>query len=197
MKKKLAVLVIFVVILWLTYPFFLNGLANFLICRDRLEKADAIVVLAGDNNGERVDEGVKLFRKRYAKKMVMSGGPIAWRLTYAVWMRKQALWEGVPLQAIFLENKSESTLDNALFTLPILKENKCQSIILVTSPAHSRRAAYIFRRIYRKDGIKVISWPVEKSIFNPHDWWKRYEDRACVAHEYIAFPIYLLKGMKY
>lgn len=34
--------------LYLSYPFFLRGMGRYLVTEDRLRKADAIVVLAGD-----------------------------------------------------------------------------------------------------------------------------------------------------
>ncbi len=174
----------------------MEGMARFLIVQDKLEPADVILVLAGDASGERVAEGVKLYKQGYAKKMLMSGGSLAWKLTSAEWMKKQALASGVPAKAILLEERSESTIENAKFTLPIVKKHRFKSIILVTSPTHSRRALRVFKKEQSREGIKLISHPVPlpESQFRIPDWWKRHEDTQAVMREYIAMVYYFLKG---
>lgn len=175
-------------------PVFLNGMARALIVRDKLEPVDIIVVLSGDNNGERVDEAVKLYKKGFARKILMSGGPLAWRLTAAEWMKKQALVLRVPSRAILLEDESESTLDNARFSRAILQRNGAKAVILVTSPTHSRRAKQVFEKTLKKDQIKVLSWPVQKSKFKLDQWWTRHEDTQAVMWEYVSLVYYFLKG---
>lgn len=197
MKKLITWFIIIVLVaggLYLALPFFLNGLAAHLIVRDRLERADVILVLAGDNSGERVEEGVNLYKQGYAGYILMSGGPLAWRLTNAEWMKKQALAEGVPERAILLQDRSQSTLDDANFSLPIAVKHNFKSLILVTSPYHTRRAAAVFKKIFGSAGIKVIVYPVRKSDFNSVGWWTRHEDTADVIWEYVAGAMYLLKG---
>ena len=197
MKRRLLVFIAILAVifgLYLVYPFLLDGLANYLMVQDRLEKADIIVVLGGDNNGERVEEGVKLYQQGYAKHLLMSGGSLAWKLTYAQWMKRQAVEGGVPESAILLEDKSKSTLEDAKFSLPIVVGKGFKSIILVTSPTHTRRAARVFRRVFSPAGVKVIIYPAEKSEVSPERWWTRHEDTQLVVWEYAALIFYFLKG---
>jgi len=197
MKRRLLIFAAILTVifgLYLVYPSLLDGLARYLIVQDKLAKADAIVVLGGDNNGERVNEGVKLYRKGYAKYLLMSGGPLSWKLTYAQWMKKQAVESGVPESAILLEDRSRSTLEDARFSLPIVAKKKFSSIILVTSPTHTRRAARVFRKVFSPAGIKVIIYPAEKSEFNPERWWTRHEDTQLVVWEYVSLVLYFFKG---
>ena len=181
---------------YLLYPHVMEGAARFLMVRDRLEPADMILVLAGDDNGERVRESVELYRQGYAREILMSGGPLAWRLTAAEWMKKQAVAMGVPARAVLTEDRSESTLENALFVLSVLKGRGTKSVILVTSPTHSRRADRVFRKVLPPQGIKVISSPVplEKSEFRVDRWWTRHEDTQQVVWEYVSLVYYFLKG---
>jgi uncharacterized SAM-binding protein YcdF (DUF218 family) len=181
-------------VLYFSYPYALNGLARFLVVSDRLEKADVILVLAGDTNGERVAQGVELYKQGYAKHLLMSGGSLTWNLTYAGWMKKQAVELGVPGPAVLLQDRSTSTIDDAKFSLPIVKEHGFRSVIVVTSPYHTRRAAAVFKKIFGRQGIKVLIYPVQHSNFEPHDWWRRHEDTAFVVWEYVARVMYLLKG---
>jgi uncharacterized SAM-binding protein YcdF (DUF218 family) len=197
MKRKLfwlSILLVLVLGMYFILPLFLEGMARFLMVRDRIEPVDLIVVLAGDNNGERVREAVKLYKEGYAKKMLMTGGPLAWKLSAASWMKKHALAVGVPGRAILLEDRSRSTLENALLSLPILKKYGIRSVILVTSPTHSRRAMRVFKKCYSKEGIRVLSYPAREAEFVLPGWWTRHEDTQRVMWEYIALVYYFLKG---
>jgi uncharacterized SAM-binding protein YcdF (DUF218 family) len=169
-------------------------MGDHLIVQDQLAKADVILVLAGDDNGERVDEGVKLFKQGYAPYMLMSGGPLAWKLGYAQWMKKQAVENGIPPEKILLQSSSESTLDDALLSLPIVKAHHFRSMILVTSPQHTRRAARVFKKVFGPEAIRVIVRPAEKSKYHPDRWWTRHEDTSQVVWEYVSMLFYSLKG---
>jgi uncharacterized SAM-binding protein YcdF (DUF218 family) len=196
--KKLFVLLFFflsfIVVLLLAHPFILNAAARYLIVQDILQPSDIILVLGGDDNGERVAEAVRLYKAGYGKKILMSSGPLAWHLTGAEWMKKQAIYEGVPARAILLEDRSLSTVDNARFSLPILKREKVKKAILVTSPYHIRRAKKVFDKVFKSTGIQMLYYPVQKSRFNPDDWWKRHEDTQFVVLEYISLLFYFMKG---
>lgn len=193
-KRLLWGLVLLIGLTFIFHPAILNWAGSRLIVQDPLEKADVILVLAGDDNGERVDEAVKLYKQGYAKKLLMSGGRLAWRLTYAQWMRKQAVAEGVPQSAIILQDKSRSTVDDANFSLPIVKQHNFKSVLLVTSPSHSRRAKRVFHKVFKPEGIKIIIYPVQVSEFNPDRWWTRHEDTAFVVWEYVSSVLYFFKG---
>ncbi len=178
---------------YFSIPFILDGMGRFLIVRDDLKPADLIVVLAGDNNGERVAYGVELFKQGCAPKMLMSGGPLQWHLTSAEWMKKQAVSLGVPPGMILLQDRSLSTLEDVLLTIPIIRENGFKSILLVTSPTHSRRALWVFKKQLSKDNIMVISAPVIKSSFKLNQWWNRHEDTQSVMWEYVSLAYYFFQ----
>lgn len=198
MRRRGFLLVVIIIIsllgLYLLHPLILDAMAKYLVVQDKLGRADVIVVLGGDANGERVEEGVKLFKQGYAPYLLMSGGPLAWRLNYAGWMKKQARESGVPEKAILLEDRSRSTIEDAKFCLPIIQGKGFKSLILVTSPYHCRRAGKVFRKVFVPAGIKVMVYPVQKSEFNPHRWWTRHEDTGAVVWEYVAMVMYFLKG---
>ena len=198
MKRRLVsgslfLFIIFLVI-YFSYPFVLNRLAERLVTRAKLSPADVILVLAGDTDGERVTAGVNLYKKGYAKYLLMSGGELAWRLTSAEWMKKQAMAEGVAGRAILLQDKSRSTIDDATFPLPIVKARGFKSVIIVTSPYHTSRAARVFKKIFGPAGVNVMVYPAEEKDFNPNRWWSRHEDAGLVVWEYVSSVLYFLKG---
>lgn len=169
------------------HPFLLGKAGKFLYKKDELKPADVIVVLAGEEK-ERVEYGAYLYREEWAKKdrIIMAGGPLVWKYSWASLMKEHAEHIGIPGNAILLEDKSRSTEEDAKYTQEILRRNKYKSLILVTSPYHSKRAYTIFRKIMGKD-MYIISAPVENSWFQFGDWWKRRRDRAVVLNEYAKF----------
>ncbi|OGC11072.1 hypothetical protein A3K48_00880 [candidate division WOR-1 bacterium RIFOXYA12_FULL_52_29] len=196
-KRLLNILVALAVIgggLYLAHPLIFNAMADFLVVQDQLEKADLIIVLAGDHNGERVKQAVQLYGRGLAPKLLMSGGPVAWKLTYAANMKYEAIALGVPAKAIVLQDRSLSTIEDARFSLPIVKEQKAYSVIVVTSPQHSRRAARVFRKVFEPEKIKVMVHPVKNSSFNPDKWWTRHEESSAVLWEFGSLFFYFMKG---
>lgn len=193
-KRILIAVIIVILLLMLLHPIILTNMSDFLCVQDKLEKADVILTLAGDSNGERVAQSVELYKQKWAPKILMSGGPAVWHLTYAQNMRKQATSLGVPDKDVLLEDKSKSTIEDIEFSLPILKKLKARTVILVSSPFHMRRASFVARKYYSKERIKVISYPAQKSEYNPNKWWTRHEDTQPVITEYLSLVMYLLKG---
>lgn len=185
--KLFILLAILAIPLYFFHGLILNKAAKYLYYKDEMKPADVIVILSGEKT-ERLDYGVKLFREGWARKdkIILTGGTVVWKYTYASLMQEHALYLGVPKKDILLENKSESTKENALFTKEILKRHGYTSLILVTSPYHSKRAFKIFKKIMGGE-IKIISAPSEESSFQFKDWWKREKDRKTVLTEFFKF----------
>lgn len=175
------------VTLFFTHGFILTKTAEMLVKKDEMKPADAIVVLAGEQE-ERVRYGIKLLKDDWSRKdrIIMAGGPLVWKYTWAAIMKEQAESLGISGTKILLEDKSRSTEEDALYTKELLKKNGFRSIILVTSPYHSRRAAIIFKSVLGGE-FKIISAPVEESWFTVDDWWKRRRDRSVVLSEFSKY----------
>ncbi len=199
MFKFIKVLIAFAIIfglLYISHGFIFEKAGKYLYYKDELKPADVIVILAGEEK-ERVEFGAKLYKEGWARKdkIIMAGGPLVWKYTWASLMKQHAIALGVPKEAILLEDKSKSTEEDAIFTRDIMKQYKYKSCILVTSPYHSKRAIKIFRKILG-DEIKVISYPVETSWFSFNKWWERRRDRAIVLDEYSKFMWLWIFGIK-
>jgi uncharacterized SAM-binding protein YcdF (DUF218 family) len=192
--KLLILLAILALPLYFFHGFILDKAAKYLYCKDELKPADVIVVLAGEET-ERVEYGVKLFKEGWARKdrMILSGGPAVWKYTFASLMEEHALHLGVPKKDILLEDRSTSTEEDARFTREILRQHGYTSLILVTSPYHSKRADKIFRKTMGNE-IRVISAPAEKSWFRFEDWWERKRDRKVVFMEFSKFLWFWIFG---
>ncbi|OGW56902.1 MAG: hypothetical protein A2Z09_04505 [Nitrospirae bacterium RBG_16_43_8] len=192
--KILVAFIILAVLLYIGHGFILKEAGRFLYYKDELKPADVIVVLAGEET-ERVEHGVKLFKEGWSRKgrMILTGGPLVWKYTWAALMQEHAVHLGVPKSAILLADKSKTTEEDAIFTKEIMDKYGYKSCIIVTSPYHSRRASKIFKRIMG-DKIKIISAPAEESWFQFDEWWKREKDMARVLDEYSKFIWLLIFG---
>ncbi|MDO8746681.1 MAG: YdcF family protein, partial [Thermodesulfovibrionales bacterium] len=145
--KILIAFIILVVLLYIGHGFTLEGAGRVLYYKDELKPADVIVVLAGEET-ERVEHGVKLFKEGWSRKdrIILTGGPLVWKYTWATLMQEHAVHLGVPKSAILLEDKSKTTEEDAIFTKKLMDKHGYKSCIIVTSPYHSRRALKIFKR---------------------------------------------------
>ena len=185
--KFSMVLIVAAGLLFLAHGIVLRKAGEFLIKKDEMKPADAIVILAGEET-ERVEYGVRLFKEGWARKdlIIMAGGPLVWKYSWSGLMKDHARALNVPEDSILTEEKSRTTEEDALYTGEILRKRGIRSIILVTSPYHSRRAALIFQRVVGKN-CRIFSSPAEDSWFHTEGWWKRRRDRAAVLNEYAKF----------
>ena len=178
---------------------------------DALSRAQAIVVLGGaihmpssrhENSGlidhsDRLLHALRLYRAGKAPVVVCSGGGRAGTSEARVMGRLLQEW-GVPAEAILLEEQSLSTLENALFSYPVLKTRGIRHILLVTSAMHMPRAAAVFR----KAGFEVspapadfrTGWGERSGFFGwlPDAGYLMWSDRAL--KEWIGFLVYRLRG---
>jgi len=169
----------------------LKTIGNHLVTRNELKPCDCIIVLAGEK-GERVKEGVKLYKAGWGKCLIMSGGMGEAEIPLSSLMKQQAINAGVPSKLILEENKSEDTGEDAYYTRQLMKKYQLTSAILVTSPYHSRRSMFVFRKVFRSSGITLISYPVTDSWYNPEKWWQTKKGMKATFSECSKFLWYYL-----
>jgi len=116
------------------------------------QTADAIVVLGAGMSPDgtlhnstlgRVQKGIALYKDGIAPRLHFSGGrAVPNGPSAGARMANVAMTNGVPLSAISFEERSLSTLQNALFSKPMLAN--ASSIILVSEGFHLPRAKASF-----------------------------------------------------
>lgn len=147
-------------------------LGGYLTPSDNLSKSDVIVVLSGGT--DRTEWGIKLYQDGWAPRLLFVGaaqdksGP-----SNAAAMRQEAVAAGIPETAIFTEDKSTNTLENAQFSKVILDQIGAKKFILVTSPYHQRRVFETFNYVYGNSGIEIINSPSGYSAWNAKAWWEK------------------------
>lgn len=146
-------------------------------------KADVIIVLGGGTGShERPEQAAKFFQEHNAPRIIVSGAGDDES------NRKILIEQGVPANVIQLEPKSETTAQNAQFTIKILRAEKIHSAIIVTSWYHSRRALECFEH-YAPE-IKFYSRP-SYFAFNRGDWTRAMSKRIYL--EFAKLPGYWIR----
>lgn len=171
---------------YIARPLYLPYLGEFLVCADPLEKADAIVILAGDDTaGSRVSEAVSLFRSGWASLLLVDDAPIAWGVASGELARKQAVELGVPSSQIIEVSSGspagrgqllDSTLSESQLLLAECQKRKYKTVIVVTSNFHTRRAKRVFQRLSKDAEIRVLVHPSADTSFHVDHWWTRRAD---------------------
>ena len=166
----------------------LTSLGRYLIVEHEAEKADVIVCLAG-KNVERSLAVVDAYRKGLAPYIFMAkkSKPDGFEYltkkvrTYpADFDLFTSIMEGfqIPEKVILSPvDRVDNTLDEARLVHKFVLERGFKSLILITSLTHSRRAWLTFTKVFKDDGIKIISLPSHYQLFNPKDWWRK---RKCI-----------------
>lgn len=202
--------------------------------RDRLQRADAIVVLAGTRGNIRFLDGkictaVSLYLKGWAPYIICAGkfsvkvteaptlipleelqaAVVAGRIQEkdvasaaqkwdtalgAHYMAEQAIQKGVPSQAIWVEDESLHTRENAEYVLSTLQKQDMHRIILVTSPFHQLRTYLTFAKIFQPYGIEIINYYADTGEWHPATWFLSAENRKLVQSEMERIQIYREKG---
>ena len=112
----------------------------------------------------------------------------------AHYMAEQAMQKGIPAQAIWVEDESLHTRENAEYVLSTLKKQGMQRIILVTSPFHQLRTYLTFAKIFQPHDIEIINYYADTGEWHPATWFLSAENRKLVQSEMERIQIYREKG---
>ncbi len=187
--KHRLIFFLFIIISSLTFFAIVKGdqmllyIGKRLIVSDKLEKSDLIVALGGENI--RKHEAVKLFNEGYAKKILFTGFEIEREDYYRYKLTDK--YFVYPVR--FLSN----TYEEAVFTRDLVVKNNYKKVIVVTSFYHTRRTAYIFKKLLEKEGVKVMVHPAYSRNFDIDSWWKNKYLRKVVIIEWVGLLYYMLE----
>jgi len=188
-------------------------------------RAPVIVVLGGGSRspdfprptaelneaGDRLLYAAWLYKQGAAPHLLLSGGRAAWlgsgRVDEAEVMAQILEMMGVPRAALWLEDGSRNTYENADATRRLLAERGISEIILVTSATHMPRSV----RLFERQGLRVIPAPTDFQVTQA-DWdyftqpdlgiqaLNLLPDADALAYtsralkEYIGMVVYALRG---
>ena len=87
----------------------------------------------------------------------------------------------------------KSTFEEAQKIREYAKKAGVKSMILITSPTHSKRAWLTFEKVFKGDGVSIMMRPSPYSRFRPEDWWKKRRYVRAVIIEYQKLIYYKFK----
>lgn len=172
MRKKIVILIGML----LLGTVLVNIAGYFLVVDEKPVKSDVIIVLSGGQG--RLEKGVKLYKEGYAPYLLLTNGS-------EEQLYERALALGVPTDHIFMEDKSASTLDNAIYSKEIMLEKHFKSAIVVSSNSHMRRVKILYDQTFRNSGIRLTYMAGENQTYNPSAWWVEESNRKTTISEYI------------
>lgn len=185
----------------------LKAIGNGLIVEHAPSKSDLLVCLSG-GNVERALGTADLYHKGLAPRifiapeeppdgydLVRSKGIQYPQTIDLLVMLLQKL--DVPRSAILVgERPSDSTRAEAEIVRELMEKEQYRSLILITSPTHSRRTYLTFRKILEDQDVRIQVVPTPYSNFKPEDWWKRRRYVREVLVEYEKLVYYYLKELR-
>ena len=174
--SKVAKILVPLVIFWVAAGTLMRLFLNIndlsaCLADESCKEVDAIVVISGGDTDARVKGGVDLYKKGVSKNLILSGaaadksGP-----SNAAVMKDNAISLGVPEEAILIDEFSENTAENAQKARSIMEEEDIDSIVLVTSPYHQRRAYLEFQKELGID-VRIYNYPTPDDSSNSLAWW--------------------------
>ena len=191
-----------VVVAYAKWDPLLTAMGRYLVNDEPLEKADAVVVLAG-SIPDRILEAVALYKEGYAPRILLSRGrnPAGYSQLAELGVhvarqfelnRSVAEQAGVPAAALSeVGGNEDSTVDEAQEVLRFAGSQGVRTLIVVTSKHHSRRASIIYRHL-ADPRLRIISRPSRYDEFTPDGWWhdRTYRRRVVIEwQKLVAFAL--------
>ena len=186
-------------LLWIFAPHLANSYARWLIVSDSIPHADAAITLAG-GEGERLLAAIELYREKRVDRILIVGpeSPILKvytgeeGLSQGEAKRRIAVKQGVREEDALLELGATSTFEEALSTVDRAVREGWSSVIVVTSPMHTRRSRATFRKLLEGTGTDVYMHhlALDRSSQDPEEWWTREGDTMAVFTETVKLAFY-------
>jgi uncharacterized SAM-binding protein YcdF (DUF218 family) len=165
---------------------FLMLCGSYLVEDDGPRKADAVVVLGGDQYGARVVKGAQLAAAGYAPVVLVSGPKrlVGYDSSDEVQYAEQQGYPASLFREVHLPGQDAgSTRSEARFLGSYLAAQGMKSILLVTSNYHTKRAAKLWRLQNPTLGVTVVAAP--DPFFAPDRWWKTRTGQKTFVYEWM------------
>jgi uncharacterized SAM-binding protein YcdF (DUF218 family) len=186
-------LVAFVAILVLLYSLrhpLLHLAGWFWVVDEPLEHADAILVLGDDNyTGDRAAHAAELYREGLASRVVASGRMLRPNMGLAEMIARDLEAHGVPSGSVVpFSSHAANTREEAEALRDLVIHRGWKKILVVTSNYHTRRARFIFGRVFPV-GVTVRVSAAQDSGFDPGRWWETRQGLKIFFNELLGYVV--------
>ena len=171
-----------------------------LAVRHQPKAVDAIVVFSGDGESSYINQSyqrraldaIRYYKSGFAPLIILSSGKEQ-TFSEVEMIRALLIGRGVPKDAIqIIEKYPRSTFENVAFVQSVLKERGTKKILLITSPYHSRRALWVWRKAMPE--LVVLAPVVVDTPKSKPQWTASVDEIKVVCYEYAAIVYYWCKG---
>lgn len=168
----------------------LPALGRWLVVADALEASDAIVVLDGRTPAREL-EAAALYHRRLAPRVVVARARDPYEVAHGLAGEpspqaralRVLIHVRVPREAIqALERVVENTADELAVDFDHARARGFRRVILVTSPAHTRRVRTIWNARYQAM-LPALVHPTPYDTFDTTSWWRSRRSLEYALHE--------------
>ncbi len=203
-KKKYKYL-LGLILLLLLIIYLLGKAGPFLVREDNIQKSDALVLLMGSFPA-RVLHAADLYHGGYAPELIFceeSNAGLKLLLDKGIELKSSnqqcryaAIKLGIPDDSIILlpGNATSTQMEALIIREYLSKQPEIDTLTIVSTPGHTRRAGMIFEKAMKSLDHKVVIYtsPSSYSNFTGEKWWKDREDIQVVVIEYLKIFNFLV-----
>lgn len=175
----------------------IKKITDYIFLESKLQKADLALVF-GTRHLEAINKVYELYQNKFINKILVSGGVN--RINgenESLGMSKKLIGLGVKKQDIILENGSNNSLENVLFSKKVIEEkigfSNIKRIIAVVKHYHSRRALMTLKKHFPKN-IELLLVTYETYNFTAKNWFESEVGTKKVLSEWNKILKYKEKG---
>lgn len=193
-RRSIVIALAVFVILAIVAVILARGAAHWLVRPDPLAHADVIVVLSG-GLPYRAEGTADVYQQGYAPLVWVSRpvGPQEELAAIGVhyvgeeeYNREAIVARGVPESAVqILPEPIEDTEQEIEEISSIMRRDGKRTVIIVTSPEHTRRVRALWSRLAGNDLTLIVRGAAEDPIDLDH-WWRNTRDVFSVVREYLG-----------
>jgi len=169
-------------------------IGQWLVVQEPLQHAAAIAVLSG-HMPDRALEAARVYKQGYADRVWLThstepGATLAQLSVSYVgeeqYDRQILIHEGVPPTSIeVLDPPIVNTADEMRTIGAALRKQQLRTVILVTSPVHTRRTRTLWKRLSGNDGVALVH-AVSDDDYDAAHWWRNTHDALDVVRELLG-----------
>jgi uncharacterized SAM-binding protein YcdF (DUF218 family) len=155
----------------MTYPF--DCITDFIFVENEISSADVILV-PGANHPQLMERAAALFKQGLAPYILPSGGYKSHvGTTEWEYLRDIGVENGVPDDVILKEDKAQHTLENARFSLEVLKNIGInpKKVIMVCKAGHARRALLCYQAEFPKETEFLVAPVIDRYGITKENWY--------------------------
>ena len=162
----------------------LRRAGQWLVVTTPIHRADVIVALGGDR--ARQEKAYELYQRGLAPFVLFTGADARDRDYGCLGIPPEAAM-AVPAPVFTTNGESDVVRE-------VVEKNRFHSVLIVTSPYHSRRALAAFRKEFRGRPVEVMLDVCDAPAFLAHPWWTSHMGVKTILTEYFGLAYYRVKG---